>query len=67
MQEQNAAAAREELMLAEERFRVGAATFIEVTESRGSFETAQNDLINAIYDYHKAFAVLESAVGRPLR
>lgn len=67
MQEQNAAAARDELMLAEERFRVGAATFIEVTESRGSFETAQNDLINAIYDYHKAFAVLESAVGRPLR
>lgn len=67
MQEQNAAAARSELTLAEERFRVGAATFIEVTESRASFERAQNDRINAIYDYHKAFAVLESAVGRPLR
>jgi hypothetical protein len=23
--------------------------------------------VNAIYDYHKAFAALESAVGRPLR
>jgi len=67
LQEQNAAMARQELTLAEERFRVGAATFIEVTESRGTFERAQNDRINAIYDYHKAFAALESAVGRPLR
>ena len=67
MQEENAANARAELTLAEERFRVGAATFIEVTESRASYERAQNERINAIYDYHKAFAVLESAVGRPLR
>ena len=67
LQEQNAAAARAELTLAEERFRVGAATFIEVTQSRGTFETAQNDRIRAIYEYHKAFAALESAVGRPLR
>lgn len=67
LQEQNAAAARAELTLAEERFRVGAATFIEVTQSRGTFETAENDRINAIYNYHKAFAALESAVGRPLR
>ena len=34
---------------------------------RASFERAENDRINAIYDYHKAFAALESAVGRPLR
>jgi len=25
------------------------------------------DRVNAIYDYHKAFAALENAVGRPLR
>ncbi|HUF25434.1 MAG TPA: TolC family protein [Gemmatimonadaceae bacterium] len=67
LQEENAAAARGELTLAEERFRVGAATFLEVTESRSSFERALSERINAIYEYHKAIAVLESAVGRPLR
>lgn len=67
LQEQNAQKAREELAFAEERYRVGAATFLDVTTSRATFEQAQIDRINAIYDYHKAFAALESAIGRPLR
>jgi outer membrane protein len=67
LQEQNAAKAREELTLAQERYRVGAATFLDVTDARASYERAENDRINAVYDYHKAFAALESAVGRPLR
>jgi len=52
---------------AEERYRVGAATFLDVVTSRGTFEQAQIDRINSVYDYHKAFAALENAVGRPLR
>ena len=67
LNEINAAAAREQLSFAEERYRVGAATFLDVTTSRGTFEQAQIDRLNAIYDYHRAFAALESAVGRPLR
>jgi outer membrane protein len=67
MQNINAQRAREELAFAEERYRVGAATFLELTTSRGTFEQAQIDRLNAIYDYHRAFAALESAVGRPLR
>ena len=67
LQEVNASKAREELSYAEERYKVGAATFLDVTTSRGTFEQAQIDRLNAIYDYHKAFAALESAVGRPLR
>jgi outer membrane protein len=67
LQEINARAAREQLSFAEERYRVGAATFLDVTTSRGTFEQAQIDRVNAIYDYHRAFAALESAVGRPLR
>lgn len=63
----NAAAAREQLAFAEERYRVGAATFLDVTTSRGTFEQAQIDRVNAVYEYHRAFAALESAVGRPLR
>jgi outer membrane protein len=67
IQEQNAAAARQALALAEERYRVGAATFIDVTDSRAAFERAEDDRISAVYDYHKAYAALESTVGRPLR
>ena len=67
VQEQNAARAREELTLTEERYRVGAATFLDVTQARATYERAENDRINAVYDYHKAFAALEAAVGRPLR
>ncbi len=67
LQEKNAASARDELRLTEERYRVGAATFLDVTQARATYERAESDRINAVYDYHKAFAALESAVGRPLR
>lgn len=67
LQEQNAAKAREELSFADERYRVGAATFLDVTTSRGTFAQAQIDRVNAVYDYHRAFAALEAAIGRPLR
>ena len=67
LQEQNARTAREALTLAEERFRVGANTFVDVAQARADFERAETDRINAIYDYHRAYAALQSAVGRPLR
>jgi outer membrane protein len=67
LQEQNAAKAKEELRLAQERYRVGAATFLDLSDARASYARAESDRINAIYEYHKAFAALESAVGRPLR
>jgi outer membrane protein len=67
IQEQNSRTAREALLLAEERFRVGAATFVEVTQAQSDFAQAETDRINAIYDYHQSFAALESAVGGPLR
>lgn len=67
LQEQNRQAAEEALQLAQERYRVGANTFIDVNQARADFETAGTNLINAIYDFHKAYAELERAVGRPLR
>lgn len=67
IQEQNAKTARDALTLAEERYRLGVASFVDVQQARADYERAENDRINAIYDYHKAFAGLESAVGRPLR
>lgn len=67
IQTQNANAARQALTLSEERYRVGAATFVDVADARAAYERAENDRISAVYDYHKGFAALESAVGRPLR
>lgn len=57
----------EEFAGAEEKYKAGAGTFLDVTVARASYEKAQIDRVNAIYEFHKAFAALESAVGRPLR
>ena len=67
LQQQNAAKAKQELTLVQERYRVGATTYVDVMQARADYERAENDRINALYDYHKAFAALESAVGHPLR
>ncbi len=63
LQEQNASKAREELLFAEERYKVGASTFLDVVTARGSLEQALIDRVTAVYDYHKSFAALENAVG----
>jgi outer membrane protein len=67
LQTQIAAKAAEDLALSEASFKVGAKTFLDVTSARGLYEQAQIARVNAIYDYHRVFAALESAVGRPLR
>jgi outer membrane protein len=67
LQERSAATSREALQLAQERYRVGAGTFIDVAQARDEFARAQTDYVNAVYEYHRAFAALENAVGRPLR
>jgi outer membrane protein len=67
MQEQNAEAARQALTLSQERFRVGADTYVALVQARSDYEQAETDRINAVYEFHRAYAALESAVGRPLR
>lgn len=67
IQEQNAITARQALDLAEARYRVGAGTFLDVTQARADYVRAGTDRLTAIYEYHRAFAALEGAVGRPLR
>ena len=67
LQETIAQQAAEALSFAEESYRVGAKTFLDVTTARGQFIQAAVGRINAIYSYHQAFANLEAAVGRPLR
>ena len=67
LREQNAAQAQDQYEYAEARYRAGQATYLDVASARGTYVQAEVDRLSAIYDYHKAFAALENAVGRPLR
>ena len=67
LQDQNSSAAQEALTLAQERYRVGASTFVELVQARNDYERASTERIGAVYDYHRAWTALEIAVGRPLR
>ena len=67
IQDENGKLARQALLLAETRYRVGQATFLDVANARADFSRAENDRITAVYDFHRAFAALEQAVGRRLR
>lgn len=67
LQEQNVRTARTALQLAQERYRVGAISIVDLVQARGDYERAETDRITAVYDVQRAFAALENAVGRPLR
>lgn len=59
--------AAEELRLAEERFRFGAASSIEVTDAQTRLAETEQAEIDAVYNFHKSLAALEALVGQPLR
>ena len=59
--------AREQQRLAQDRYRVGVGTSLELSDAQNAVQTAEGEYVNAVYDYHKALAALEAAVGRPLR
>ncbi|MDZ4864507.1 MAG: TolC family protein [Gemmatimonadota bacterium] len=67
VQAQSREAARDQLRLAQDRYRLGSGTALEVSDAQNSVQRAEGDYVNAIYDYHKTLAALEAAVGRPLR
>lgn len=67
VQANNRAAADDALSLAEEQYRVGSGSIIQLNDAEVASEQAGVNYVNAVYDYHKAVAALEQAVGRPLR
>lgn len=67
VQEANRRSARDQLRLAQDRYRLGAGTSLEVSDAQNAVQQAEGDYVTAVYDYHKAVAALEAAVGRPLR
>jgi len=67
VQEANRVSARDQLRLAQDRYRLGAGTSLEVADAQSAVQQAEGDYVNAVYFFHKAVAALEAAVGRPLR
>ena len=64
---ENMAQASLALRLAQEKYRVGSATAVDLSTQRDDYQRAVQQQLAAIFDYHRAFAALERAVGRPLR
>jgi outer membrane protein len=67
LQERNRDTAAEELRLAQERFRLGLASSIEVIDAQANLSEAERAEISAVYDFHVSFAQLEALVGAALR
>jgi outer membrane protein len=67
IQDTNRTAAREQLQLATDRYRVGSGTFFDLLDAQLQQLNAEVDYVSAVYGYHKAIAALEQAVGRRLR
>ncbi len=59
--------AAEELRLAEERFRAGVASSVEVVDGQTRLSEAEQREINAVYTFHRSLALLEALGGQPLR
>lgn len=58
--------AAEDMRVVEERYRLGAATSIDLLQSQTALVEAEQTLVNARYDYMIARAQLEALVGREL-
>ncbi len=67
VQAANRESARDQLRLAQDRYRLGAGTSLEVSDAQNAVQQAEGDYVNAVYAYHRAVADLEAAVGRQLR
>jgi len=67
LQQRIRATSGEELRLAQERFRLGLASSIEVVDAQTNLSEAERSEIAAVYNFHRALAALEALVGGPLR
>lgn len=67
IQGRNREAARDQLRLAQDRYRLGSGSALEVSDAQNVVQRAEGDYVNAVYGYHRAVASLEVAVGRRLR
>jgi len=67
LEERNREAADEQLRLATERYRLGVASFLELSEAETIKARADRAYLDALYGFHEALAALERATGSRLR
>ncbi|HSR90427.1 MAG TPA: TolC family protein [Gemmatimonadales bacterium] len=60
------AAAQEDLRVVEQRYRVGAATILDLLNSQEALTQAEVDAVAARFDYLRAKAQIEALIGRDL-
>jgi outer membrane protein TolC len=66
LEARNAELAESSCNLARERYRVGAASFLELQDAETAKARADRAHLTALYQFHESLAALEAAVGRPL-
>jgi outer membrane protein len=59
-------AAREDLRVQQERYRLGISTIVDLLTSQEALNQAEVDQVNARFDYLRAKAQLEALIGRKL-
>jgi outer membrane protein TolC len=67
IQETSRIAAREQLRLAQDRYRLGSGNATELSDAQNAVALGEGNYVNAVYAYHRALTALEVAIGRPLR
>lgn len=64
IQDRSRTAAREQLKLANERYRLGSGTVLELSDALNAVTRADAAYINAVYDNHRALVALYASIGR---
>jgi outer membrane protein len=64
VQDRSRTAAAEQLTLANERYRLGSGTVLELSDALNAVTRADAAYINAVYDNHRALVALYAAIGR---
>ncbi|MGQ0560476.1 MAG: TolC family protein [Gemmatimonadota bacterium] len=67
LEQRNRELAGDQLELARERYRLGAAAFLELQDAATIKARAERAYLMAVYSFHESMAALENAVGRKLR
>lgn len=67
LEQRNTELAADQLELARERYRLGAAAFLELQDAATIKARADRAYLIAVYTFHESMAALEAAVGRTLK
>ena len=62
--QQTVQSAEEDLNLVQEKYRLGAASILELLDGQVSFQTAKSNDVQALFNYNLAVAALERAIGK---